>query len=724
MFDFRGKGKNKEINFAEIDPVHEIGDNLVILKTGDITILYKLDLPEMEQWESGQYEGAILQLAGAMKNLPVGTVFQKIDIYYNAVSKETFRCFDFAQQPPCQGKTGKLIKKIEEHFGDDKVLRHKCYIALSFAKKLYDVHPVSTFFSMRKSVFKDPFENIDSRIDEAEKVAYSFSAGVSSINDIKLKRLKKEEIYNLYYQYMNLEFSCKQTDINRNLINESNCLVIGEKKVSIISMSGQAETVSPSRQNAYNVTSPFLYPLTHYMNYPHILVQTIKIRDTEKEMKALDQEMNFNAMLGGLAKQGNLIKKQQIEEFTADIRVSGELLVSLAVQLIIHDTNDEKREQKIKDIINIFPMLNGASAKVESYDTSSLFFANLPGNMNQNFRWLLVPLNVACCYVPFTTTYQSDSNGEYICDRNRNLVKVNLFNTELNNQNAVIIGPSGSGKSFTIGHFVAQRFEKGQKQLIIDIGGSYKNLVEALQGQYYEYDLEKPLQFNPFLISKDHNKQYNLNDEKKNFLIALILTVWKGDNVSEVPKEAITVLNIWLELYYNEINESIKEGKDELPTIRGFINWLTAYDKNNTNKEHETHKRYIDINSLLLVISPFTEGKYKDILNYTKTEDLSDYDLVCFDLQKVKNDPAIFNVVAMIITELSLDQIRKYPDRRKYLYMDEAWSLLSNMGEWIETMFRTIRKNNGSINIITQGIEEIIASKIGSAIIRTGCTET
>ncbi|OFZ00162.1 MAG: hypothetical protein A2491_19445 [Bacteroidetes bacterium RIFOXYC12_FULL_35_7] len=302
------------------------------------------------------------------------------------------------------------------------------------------------------------------------------------------------------------------------------------------------------------------------------------------------------------------------------------------------------------------------------------------------------------------------------------MVKVNLFNTELNNQNAVIIGPSGSGKSFTIGHFVAQRFEKGQKQLIIDIGGSYKNLVEALQGQYYEYDLEKPLQFNPFLISKDHNKQYNLNDEKKNFLIALILTVWKGDNVSEVPKEAITVLNIWLELYYNEINESIKEGKDELPTIRGFINWLTAYDKNNTNKEHETHKRYIDINSLLLVISPFTEGKYKDILNYTKTEDLSDYDLVCFDLQKVKNAPAIFNVVAMIITELSLDQIRKYPDRRKYLYMDEAWSLLSNMGEWIETMFRTIRKNNGSINIITQGIEEIIASKIGSAIINNAET--
>jgi type IV secretory pathway VirB4 component len=38
-------------------------------------------------------------------------------------------------------------------------------------------------------------------------------------------------------------------------------------------------------------------------------------------------------------------------------------------------------------------------------------------------------------------------------------------------------------------------------------------------------------------------------------------------------------------------------------------------------------------------------------------------------------------------------------------------------------MYRTIRKNNGSIGIITQGIDEIIHSSVGSAIIANAATQ-
>jgi type IV secretory pathway VirB4 component len=56
--------------------------------------------------------------------------------------------------------------------------------------------------------------------------------------------------------------------------------------------------------------------------------------------------------------------------------------------------------------------------------------------------------------------------------------------------------------------------------------------------------------------------------------------------------------------------------------------------------------------------------------------------------------------------------------------MDEAWSMLSDsMGDWVESMYRTIRKNNGSMCIITQGIDEIIESAVGSAIIANAQTQ-
>ena len=65
-----------------------------------------------------------------------------------------------------------------------------------------------------------------------------------------------------------------------------------------------------------------------------------------------------------------------------------------------------------------------------------------------------------------------------------------------------------------------------------------------------------------------------------------------------------------------------------------------------------------------------------------------------------------------------MDQIRYFPDVTKYLYMDEAWAMLSDtMGEFVENMYRTVRKNNGSICIITQGVNEIISSPVGQAII-------
>ncbi len=78
----------------------------------------------------------------------------------------------------------------------------------------------------------------------------------------------------------------------------------------------------------------------------------------------------------------------------------------------------------------------------------------------------------------------------------------------------------------------------------------------------------------------------------------------------------------------------------------------------------------------------------------------------------------------MLITELSLDLFRKFPDAVKYIALDEAWTMLSGvLSEFIESMYRTIRKTNGSATIITQGITEITNSKIGPAIINNSATK-
>jgi conjugal transfer ATP-binding protein TraC len=90
--------------------------------------------------------------------------------------------------------------------------------------------------------------------------------------------------------------------------------------------------------------------------------------------------------------------------------------------------------------------------------------------------------------------------------------------------------------------------------------------------------------------------------------------------------------------------------------------------------------------------------------------------LICFDLAKIKENPTLYPIVGMMISELATDILAKYPNDIRRIYIDEAWSMLSGLGNFIENMYRTIRKIKGVIGIITQGINEIKKSGIGEIV--------
>ena len=55
---------------------------------------------------------------------------------------------------------------------------------------------------------------------------------------------------------------------------------------------------------------------------------------------------------------------------------------------------------------------------------------------------------------------------------------------------------------------------------MIDIGNSYKKLCNLVKGQYYAYDPDVPLEFNPFHF----NHIDEVNNDKKTFLVSLIFS--------------------------------------------------------------------------------------------------------------------------------------------------------------------------------------------------------
>jgi conjugal transfer ATP-binding protein TraC len=730
--------KPKTAAFDAVNPIYQFNSDKVIFKDGRVGVGFDVVSAEMESWTEVEYEMVNTALLGILRTLPAGTVVQKTDIYYDRPYRE-----DKTQQTYFEGKMNK-------HFFERQVLFHRSVLFLSFSptgvKAVTRTNALNALaVRAGETVIKNPFSGLAETLEIAERAAAEFAQALGNLGGLQLKRLKQEPIRNLFLQYINLDFDGQPTRAEREISNTPGTLSLGEYNLNVVSMVGQGSDAHAAVKNGYGVTSPMLFPLTHFLQCPHILTQAFLIQDTKAELKSLDNDKKLNNSLSKLATQDNLLRVLEIDEFTAEVRAGNKQVVSLHLSCMLWDFNDQTRKENIEKTTGAFRAMFGAESVVESYLTYPLFFSLMPGCAYQiPDRWFTTSADRAACYMHWTTTYRPDPKGEFFCDRFRNLVQVNLFNTALDNQNALVIGPSGSGKSYTFGSIIVQRYEKGARQIIIDIGGSYRNVVQSLNGAdfentYFEYDPQTPIEFNPFLLPREGGDAgaWMYNDEKLNFHLALLSAIWKGGG--SLDKSERTILGRFLKKYYEYLNAKENRGQtdEEYPGMQGFFEYVRHYDwemqqvpetpdgKEALRRQYAVDMGYIQIQNFLLNIGEFTTGgRYEKVLNARRDKDLSEHRLICFDLAKVKMDPTLYPVVGMLITELALDLFRKFPDDVKYIALDEAWALLAGvLSEFIVSMYRTIRKTNGSITIITQGISEIVESSIGDALINNSSTK-
>jgi conjugal transfer ATP-binding protein TraC len=736
--------KPKTAAFDAVMPVHSYEGDKVVFKDGRVAVGFVVEPAEMESWTLEDYESFQAALVGVLRPLPVGTGIQKTDIYYDRPYRE-----DKTQQTYFENKMNK-------HFFERLVLFQKSYLFISFAPvavKSPRTNAVNALISRAgEAVIKNPFAQLVQTLEVAETSAVEMVQGIKNMGGVTFERMTSQDIHQLYNQYFNLNFDGQPTRQEREIGNELGTLSIGEQKVNVLSMVGQGSDAYPAVRNSYGVTSPMLYPLTHVLQCPHVLTQAMIIQDTRAELSSLDTDRKLNNSLSFLATQDNELRALEVSEFTAEVRAGTKQIVGLHLSLMLWDTNDNSRRENVEKATGAFRYMFGTESVVESYLALPVFFGLLPGNIYQvPDRWLTSTSDRAACYSHWTSTYKSDPVGEFLTDRFRNLVQVNLFNTALDNQNAMVIGPSGSGKSYTFGNLIVQRFEKGARQIIMDVGGTYRNVLQALNGvdfdnTYFEYDPQRPIEFNPFVVPRDekNGNKWLYNDEKTTFHLALIAALWKG-GAAALDKSERTILSRFLIEYYAYLNDSDKlnQADEEFPGMENFYRFVERYDAemqkpvgvpaegqevdplDGARRQYQKNLKYIDMHQFFLVLGQYiTGGRYAKVLNAERDVDLSEYRLICFDLAKVQADPDLYPVVAMLITELSLDLFRKFPDSVKYIALDEAWTMLSGvLSEFIESMYRTIRKTNGSVTIITQGITEITNSKIGPAIINNSATK-
>ncbi|MBN8702753.1 MAG: TraG family conjugative transposon ATPase [Bacteroidetes bacterium] len=702
---------SEEKSLQDHIPILRIEKDVVILKDGRVGKGFLIQGANFESLHASEYENFCKMYEAALGALPQDYIVQKVDVFHNAY---------YPNGRSDKKETTFFERQTLNYFASRAVLRQESYLFIisnNITNKKRN--PFSTTFSLGSQLLGKDFKGIEKRVEEIKINAKSFCETISSTSSVSYKELTAEELEIVYGQFLNVDFRNKNSRPEKGFYNHENSLIVGEKKVNIISLQEQGDELFYSVPNHLGIDSPFTWPFGIYLQFPHLTVTSWYVDNTEKELRNLDSQKRQNNTLKKLGGQSAIAKAEELEEFTLQIRKEQSKLCSVSFQVVLFTANDTLREKNIQETCDAFRSLYGAKPLVETFDNANLFFSCLPFGASNSLRWILMRIDMASCYANFTSEFLSARDGDYVCDRFRNLVYINLFDRQLNNQNSIVIGPSGSGKSFTMGHFILQRFERKQRQIIIDVGGTYKNLVDILEGKYFEYNPENPISFNPFITDKIHGK-YRVTDEKVGFIIGLLTLLWKpsGTKLSNVEWSLMQDL---IPRFYTQHEAS----SSEIPTLTHFAAFLVDF-KSQLKSDASLSDKFsrFDISELSICLEPFVTGRYKALLNSKEVLDISAYPLVCFDLARIKEDIRLYPIVTMLLTELTLDTIRKFPDEVKYFTMDEAWSMLSDaMGDFVQNMYRTVRKNNGSITIISQDVDVIVKSSIGKAIINNAETK-
>jgi hypothetical protein len=456
--------------------------------------------------------------------------------------------------------------------------------------------------------------------------------------------------------------------------------------------------------------------LSSFLRFPfhYDLILSVTVPPQSDEMAKLQQKRKMAHSLaathGGKAVDlESETKLSSTEELIRELLNTGQRIYAAQMTILLrapnNDAGTKKLNREVREVLSRFRGLNGAEGLEESVGAWKVVKGSLPGAPINLERARKSKTNNLADFLPVYGPREGDDDPAVIF-RNRlnGLVSFNPFDPGLPNYNSLVTGSSGAGKSFLNNCILLQELARGLRVFIIDIGGSYKKLTEALGGQYMEMNLSETYKINPFDIP---DPSIEPSQQKIKSLLAVIESMVSEDEKTKLPKlDRVLLEKAIIDLYAE------KSLSREVPTLSDLAKSLKEFDEPSIKA----------ISKMLYTWTgtrPY--GRLLDGMGSLRT----DAPICTFDLKGLSNYPDLQGVMILILTDFILTQVEGDKTCKKRIILDEAWELLKSQSaaSFMEYCARTLRKTGSGITFITQGVDEIVASPIGSAILNNTATK-
>jgi conjugation system TraG family ATPase len=699
----------------DILPIMDVEHDCILSKQGDVTVVFKADLPEIFTLSDQEYEAFHQAWIKAIKVLPKFSVFHKQDWFLESNHKP-----DFSKE-----NTSFLSRASERFFNERPFLAHTCYIMLT--KKPEGRKTASSMFSslLRKSIVPEETLKPQMLQDFLDSTG-QFKRIMEDSGFVKLTRLREKELRSHSRKMGLIEQYCYLSERNDSFLMGDiifdEAMRVGDKYCQLYTLGDAVDlpALCGSRINYDKYSTDktkfsvgFASTLGQLLPCNHIYNQYIFIEDAHKTIQKLESKRLRLQSLSAYSRE-NLIARDATNDFLNEAISQQRLPVKAHFNVLVWTDNKEELKD-LKNMISSALAQMDAVAKQETIGAPQIFWAGIPGNaadfpMNDTFDTFA---EQGTCFLNLETGYRSSLSpiGIRMGDRlTGKPVHVDISDEPMKmgictNRNKFILGPSGSGKSFFTNHMVRSYYEQGTHIVLVDVGHSYKGLCDMVKGYYFTYSEDNPIRFNPFYIGEGDS----LDTEKKESIKTLLLALWKKDDEAFKRSEYVALSNAIGGYYsYLEKNTAV------FPCFNSFYAFLRD-EYTQVLEGDRVKEKDFDIDNFLYVLRPYYEGgEFDYLLNATENLNLLQERFIVFELDNIKDHPILFPVVTIIIMEVFINKMRKMKGIRKMILIEEAWKALMKEGfaEYIKYLFKTVRKFFGEAIVVTQEVEDIISSPV------------
>lgn len=766
-------------DYLPIMPIADPDDDCIMSKRGDVTFGWRVYLPVAYTVNEPGYDSIIESFLQAYKLLPPWCIVHKQDIFrndrYHGPAREEF-----------------LMDCYEKHFEGRRYLNGYSYIFLTFSsKKVIEMKNASSgFFHIFES-------NVPSRksLEKYSSLASQFESILENNPLLRLIPLKASDFVSvgehgedigLIPDYLNL-FS-DTPNLNYDLEFDKSFMMCGNQIVKMwyVEDSDSYPPVVSSVKSEHGMSSGgsqvFLSggsPIGYDMKVPHIVnryVVTLPRKMVEAELNQKKKLMTsfslYSASCRVNSEELDLYLEQSAREGATTVKCFTDVMMWGDKEQVADMRNRivtafSELDMMVCEEMRVMPLLHyagipGAAAEL-GYDNLmtgelvSFLCHGLWDGFDYGFAKGVLKVGDRSRMIPMTLDVQSAArDAGYI-----------------NDLNALVVGPSGSGKSFTMNHLVNNFYAAGEHVLVIDVGDSYQGLFQVVNeetngrdGIYNTYDPENPLQFNPFR-GRAHWGDLDEEGERvssgQDFVMSLIATMyepaggWQKDATSVLENMLSMFFNMWdngytdndtamlLEAYVNGKRaraEKTRRKFDESKATDGFINPLPVIfspEKRAKDPLFDDFYQYVtkvvgplirdeqfvingnsvrpdmfDVDKFGVAISKYSKsGIYGFLLNAETEKDIFSSALTCYEVDKIKDNKDLFPLWLLSIMHSFEDKMRSL-SCPKVIVIEEAWSAIAKptMANFIVWLWRTARKFKTSAIVVTQSLSDLTSSPI------------